>query len=74
MKALAFVDLSTKVVDLLPLGSPGVRHAADNRAEHESCHEGEEQEVDEAFQSIVAQSCNALNVVLQDKFTLRSNL
>lgn len=37
----------------LPLASPGVRYTADNRAEHQSCDEGEEHEVDEAFQSII---------------------
>lgn len=38
---------------ILPLASPGVRNAADYRAEHQSCDEGEEHEVDEAFQPII---------------------
>lgn len=62
-----------KAVDISPLAAPGVRHAADDGAEHERSHEGEEQEVDEAFQSVVAQSRHALNIVLQDKFSLQSN-
>ena len=49
---------------LLPV-PPGVWHAADNRAEHESRDEGEEHQVDEALQSVVAQSCHGLDVVLQ---------
>lgn len=56
---------SMRVRDILPLASPGVRNTADNRAEHESCDEGEQHEVDEAFQSIVTQTCHALDVVLQ---------
>lgn len=38
----------------LPRLAPGVRHAANDGAEHEGRHEGEEQQVDEALQSVVA--------------------
>lgn len=51
--------------DALPPGLPGVGDATDDRAEHESSDEGEENEVDEAFQSIVAQPRHGLDVVLQ---------
>lgn len=50
---------------LLPPGLPGVRHAADYRAEHEGGNEGEEHQVDEAFQSVVTQTRHGLDVVLQ---------
>lgn len=39
--------------------------AADDGAEHESGDEGEEDEVDEAFQPVVAQPRHGLHVVLQ---------
>lgn len=52
--------------DALPPCLPGVGNATNYRAEHESSDEGEENEVDEAFQSIIAQSCHGLDVVLQD--------
>lgn len=48
-----------------PPGLPGVGDAADDGAEHESGDEGEENEVDEAFQPIVAQPRHGLDVVLQ---------
>lgn len=54
-------------VGVLPLFMPGVRHTADNWAKHESSDEREEHEVDEAFQSIITQTGNGLDVVLQDK-------
>lgn len=52
--------------EALPPGLPGVGNAANYRAEHESSDEGEEDEVDEAFQSIVAQPRHGLDVVLQN--------
>lgn len=52
-------------VDALPLAPPCVRHAADDRAEHKSGDEGEEHKVDEAFQSVVAQACHGLDVILK---------
>lgn len=52
-------------MDVLPPGLPGVRHAANDRAEHESSDEGEENEVDEAFQSVITQSRHGLDIVLQ---------
>lgn len=54
----------------LPPGLPGMRHAANDRAEHESSDEGEENKVDEAFQSIITQSCHGLDIVLQNRDTL----
>lgn len=51
-------------MDALPPGLPGVGNAANYGAEHESGDEGEEQKVDEAFQSIVAQPRHGLDVVL----------
>ncbi len=57
-------------VDVLPLALPGVRHTANDRAEHESSDEGEEHEVDEAFQSVIAHPCHGLDVVLQKEETL----
>lgn len=51
-------------VDVSPLAVPGVRHTANNGAEHESSDEGEEHEVDDAFQSVITQSCHGLNKVL----------
>lgn len=52
-------------VAVLPLSAPGVRNAANNRAEHESSDEGEKDQVYDALQSIVAQSGHGLDVVLQ---------
>lgn len=52
-------------VDVLPLALPGVRHTANNGAEHESSDEGEEHEVDEAFQSVITQSSHGLDKVLE---------
>lgn len=52
-------------VDVLPLAPPGVRHAANYGAEHESSDEREEHKVDEALQSIITQTCHGLDVVLQ---------
>lgn len=40
-------------------------NAANNRAEHESGDEGEEHKVDEALESVVAQTRHGLDVVLQ---------
>lgn len=54
-------------VNDLPLALPCVRYTANNRAEHESGDKGEEHEVDEAFQSIITQTCHGLDVVLQHK-------
>lgn len=58
--------------DALPPGLPGVGNATNYGAEHESSDEGEENEVDEAFQSIIAQPRHGLDIVLQDDS--RSNL
>lgn len=52
-------------VDVSPLAVPGVRHAANNGAEHEGRDEGEEHEVDEALESVVTQPRHALDKVLQ---------
>lgn len=54
-------------MEVLPLPPPSVRHAANNGAEHESGDKGEEHKVDEAFQSIITQTCNGLDVVLQHR-------
>jgi len=54
-------------MDVSPLAVPGVRHTANNGAEHEGSDEGEEHEVDEAFQSVVAQSRHGLDKVLQEE-------
>lgn len=48
-----------------PPALPCVRHAADNRAEHEGCDERKEHQVDQAFQTVIAQPCHSLDVVLQ---------
>jgi len=53
-------------VDASPLGVPGVRHAANDGGEHERRDEGEEHEVDEALQSVVAQSRDGLDKVLRE--------
>lgn len=55
------------LLQILPFVSPGVRNAANNRTEHESGDEGEENKVDEAFQSIVAQSRHGLDVILEQE-------
>lgn len=57
-------------MDALPPGLPGVGNAANYGAEHESGDEGEEQKVDEAFQSIVAQPRHGLDVVLPDQMKM----
>lgn len=44
---------------------PCVRHAANDGAEHEGRDEGEEDEVDEAFQSVVTHARDGLDVVLR---------
>lgn len=51
----------------LPLLLPGVWNAADNGAEHEGCDEGEEGQVDEALNTIIAEACQCLDVVLSRK-------
>lgn len=53
----------------LPLGLPGVRHAAHDGAEHESRDEREEHQVDDALQTIIAQACYSLDVILQTEKT-----
>lgn len=50
-----------------PLLLPGVRNAADDGAEHECRDEGEEGQVDEALDTIVAEACQRLHVVLSRK-------
>lgn len=59
--------LRVRAWGVLPLAPPGVRHAAYNGAEHESGDEGEEHEVDEPFQAVVAQARHGLDVVLQQE-------
>lgn len=54
-------------LDVSPLPLPGVRHGANNGAEHEGSDEGEEHEVDEALQSVVTQPRHGLDEVLQQK-------
>lgn len=46
-----------------------MRHTANDDAEHESRYEGEEHEVDEAFQSVVTQSRHGLDIILQKEKT-----
>lgn len=52
---------------VLPPALPGVRNAADDGAEHQRSHEGEEHKVDEAFQAVIAQSRHRLDIVLHNK-------
>lgn len=47
-----------------PLLLPRVWDAADDGAEHERCDEGEEGQVDEALDAVVAEACEGLHVVL----------
>lgn len=51
----------------LPFCLPGVRHAANDGAEHESSDKGEKHEVDEAFQSVITQPRHGLDIILQKK-------
>lgn len=44
---------------------PCVRHAADDGAEHEGCDEGKEHQVDQAFQTVIAQPRHSLYIVLR---------
>lgn len=44
---------------------PCVRHAADDGAEHEGCDKGKEHQVDQSFQTVVAQPRHSLYVVLR---------
>lgn len=48
-----------------PLLLPGVWDTADDGAEHEGCDKGEEGQVDEALDAIVAEACEGLHVVLR---------
>lgn len=43
---------------------PGMWDAADDGAEHEGCDEGEQGQVDEALNAVVAKACEGLHVVL----------
>lgn len=61
-RALQCYRISTLSVPLL---LPSVWDAADNGTEHEGCDKGEENQVDEAFHSIIAESCQSLDVILQ---------
>lgn len=49
---------------VVPPGLPCVWHAAHDGAEHEGRDEGEEDQVDEAFQSVVTHARHGLDVVL----------
>ena len=48
-----------------PLLLPGVWDTADDGAEHEGCDKGEESQVDEALDTIIAEACEGLHVVLR---------
>lgn len=54
---------------VLPSGLPCVRHTAHDGAEHEGRDEGEEDQVDETFQSVVAHARHGLDVVLPGRMT-----
>lgn len=59
-----------KLSDFLPYTHspptlPGVRHTADDGAEHEGGDEGEQHQVDQPFQTIITQPRHSLDVILR---------
>lgn len=47
-----------------PFAMPCVRHAADDRGEHESCDEWEQHQVDQTLQPIITHSGQCLHIIL----------
>jgi len=56
--------LYTYFIKISPFAMPCVRHAADDRGEHESSDEWEQHQVDQTLQPIITHSGQSLHIIL----------